>query len=148
VKRAHFFLIAILLHQFVVAALYEAYVWIYFPGAGGRGEWMKSPIIYWVPLLGFLFLWLKADVNERRIGLSPWASITVPVFFPIGVPYYFLRTYPLRAAASRIGLAFVFAAICVVAIRLGSLFVHNYFAVWTNPMTPPPETSLERRREK
>src|SRR6478735_7684478 len=145
-RRAHLYLIAILVHHLVAAILYETYFWCCFPDGGGRGEWLTSPATYWVPLLILLYLWLRADLKDRNIGLPTWTSVLAPIFFPLGVPYYFLRTYPLRAGASRIALAILFVGVCVCISLLGFRLTFKYYAVWTNPTTLPPSISLERTR--
>jgi hypothetical protein len=55
-----------------------------------------------------LFAWCKADAAERGISPPKGAPVLVALFPPVGVPYYFLRTRPWRAAAVSILKAFLF----------------------------------------
>src|SRR5215831_3514970 len=99
-RHAHVYLIAILLLHIVVAVLYEAYFWLYVPDGIGLAEaaWMRSPTIYWAGLVVLLYIWCRVDAKDRRVTLPPGAVILVPLLFPIGVPYYYWRTYARRAA--------------------------------------------------
>jgi hypothetical protein len=87
--------------------------------------------------VAWLYVWLKSDAGDRRIPLSLGTSMLVPLLFPIGIPYYYFRTYTTRTAILRIGLATLFAAACIAAVWLGSTLAFNYYAIWTNqPGTP------------
>ena len=133
--RAHIWLVAILAQFCGFGALGQASWWMYLDGP-------KAPA--WLPLattsvpafsmclVGFLYLWCRADAKGRRISLAPGISILVPLLFPIGIPYYYLRTYPTRSAIFHICLAAIFAVACFAAGRLGAELVFRYFAVWTN----------------
>jgi hypothetical protein len=143
-KTAHFYLIAILFHHLAGSMLYTAYLWCCVPG----GEWMRSSVIYWVPLIVLLYFWLRADAKDRSIEISTWVSVLVPPLFPVGVPFYFWRTNQSRVAAMRTGLALLFVGACIAAVFLGTWLTNQYYGVWTNPTTPPPNISLERTRDR
>jgi len=59
-------------------------------------------------VVALLFAWCKADAAERGISPPKGAPVLVALFAPVGVPYYFLRTRPWRAAAVSILRAFLF----------------------------------------
>jgi hypothetical protein len=131
-RRAPIYLGAILFLHLVGAILYEAYFWNYVPDGGPGGEWMISPATYWVPLLTLLILWLRTDAKERNAGIPGWALLVAPVLFPIGIPYYFFSTNPMRTAVLRLGLALLFVGACFGALWMGNRLAFNYYAVWTN----------------
>jgi apolipoprotein N-acyltransferase len=55
-----------------------------------------------------LFIWCKLNAAERQIVPPAVAPLLVGVLAPIGVPFYFLRTLPLRSALLAIGKAVLF----------------------------------------
>ena len=95
-------------------------------------NWMVSPEIYWVPLLILLFVWCVVDAKEREVQRPLLWAVFVSLLFPIGVLSYFARTYPVRPAIVRIGLAALFVAACIAAMWVGKWFALSYYAVWTN----------------
>src|SRR5690349_635792 len=52
-----------------------------------------------------LFAWCKADAIKRAITPPPAAPLLVAMFALVGVPYYFLKSLPLRQAMVSIVLA-------------------------------------------
>lgn len=128
-RRAHIVLAAILLLHFVVAALSEAFFWLYVPDGPGLGDalWMRSPRIYWPSLMFLLLVWCVTDAKDRSVELPLGAAIALPFLFPIGVPYYYWKTYPRRAAIEHIGLFAVFVAACIAASWLGGKLSHYYY---------------------
>jgi hypothetical protein len=52
-----------------------------------------------------LFAWCKADAAHRDITSPPAAPLLVGLFALVGVPYYFLKSLPLRQAVVSIALA-------------------------------------------
>ena len=131
-RHANLYLGAIILLHAAAAALSEAWFWNYAPDGGSAGDWMISPAIYWIPLLCLIFIWCRIDANQRKVRLSFGGSMLVTLFFPIGVPYYFFRTYSRRLALVRSGQFLAFIAACVVALWLGNELTRRYYAVWTN----------------
>ncbi len=132
-RHAHVYLVAILLLHIGIAALSEAYFWLYVPDGEGLAEaaWMVNPAIYWVPLMAWLYLWCVVDAKDRHVQPPFGAAIVVTLVFPIGVPYYYWRTYPPRAAMVHIGSFTIFVAACVAASRLGGMLAHYYFLTST-----------------
>src|SRR5687767_3107743 len=116
-RRSHIFLALIVVLHAVWAARKQAEIWLYWPD--GDLSKLLSSVFYCVPLLILLYMWCKADSGERRIDLPTWASLVVPATFPVGIPYYYFRTYPLRSALVHIGLAAFFGVICAAAMWLG-----------------------------
>ena len=55
-----------------------------------------------------LFTWCKLNAAERRIAAPAAAPLLVGALAPIGVPFYFLRTLPLRSALLAIAKAVLF----------------------------------------
>jgi hypothetical protein len=129
-KRAHLWLIAILMLHAFIGILSDAYWWRCFPEGGPQCWWLGSPFIYWVPLLILLYLWLRADIAERQAELPYLSVVLLPLVFPVGVPYYYWRTLPLRAAILNIGLALVYAGVCIAALWLGRMLGFEYNTVW------------------
>ena len=64
-------------------------------------------VVLWVPLAVLLFMWCKADMEERRIDSPPGATVLVGLLAPLGVPYYFFRALPWQKAATATILAVV-----------------------------------------
>ncbi len=131
-KRSHIWLATILLFHAWYGALQQVWFWNYAPDGDGEGLWMVNPFTYWVPLFSLLFLWYRADSKARALQFSLRASLLASILFPIGVPYYFSRTYSRRGALLHTGLLLVFAATCFVVGRLGNTVAFQYYAVWTN----------------
>ena len=131
-KHGHLYLCAIILLHAICTALSQAWFWNYAPDGGPGGDWMISPAIYWIPLFCLIFIWCRVDSNQRKVRLPFGGSMLVTLLFPIGVPYYFFRTYSRRLALIRTGQFFVFVAACVAALWLGNELTHRYYAVWTN----------------
>jgi apolipoprotein N-acyltransferase len=76
-------------------------------------------------LLGFptaiaLFWWCKLDATERGIVSPSAAPLLVGALAPFGVPYYFLRTMPLRSALLAIIRAVLFYVGMCIAESLAS----------------------------
>ena len=128
-RRAHIYLLAILLLHAGVAAVDEAYWWLYAPDGEGIAEaaWMISPVIYWVPLVVLLFVWCIVDARNRHVKRPLGAAILVALVFPVGVPYYYWRTYARRAAVVHIGLFVIFAVACFATLRFARMIAGFYF---------------------
>lgn len=91
-------------------------------------------VTYVLGLLVFIFLWCRADAKFRKIRIRVRIAALIAVLFPVGVPFYFLRTYALGRAIAHIGLSVVFVASCVAAMSLTTRFVYrplSYFAIAT-----------------
>ena len=131
-KHAHIYLVAILLLHAGGAALWQVWFWNYVPDGGPEGDWMLSPAIYWIPLFSLLYVWCRVDAETRNVQFPFSASILVSLFFPIGVPFYFFKTYSRRDALIHTGLFLIFVVACFAAGWLGGKVTHQYYAVWTN----------------
>jgi len=131
-KHAHIYLAAIVLLHAVCGALAEAWFWSYVPDGGPEGLWMVNPLIYWTPLFLLLWAWCRADTRARHARFSPGASMLVSILFPIGVPYYFFKTYARREALLHAGLFLVFVGACLGTFWLSRKLTFQYYAVWTN----------------
>jgi hypothetical protein len=116
IRRAHIYLAAILFLHIGYTAFYEVRFESNFPD--GDINRVPGPATYWVPLLIFLYLWCKADAKDRHVDLPFFQSVLVPLLFPVGVPYYFVRTYGHRRGLLRIGLAVIFAAACFAVAKI------------------------------
>src|SRR3954452_7262236 len=96
IRHQHVYLAAILLLQIGYAIFCQVQFWNTFPD--GDMNQVPDGTGYWIAWVIFLYLWCRADAKVRQVGLPLVASVLVPLFFPLGVPYYFLRTYPRRSA--------------------------------------------------
>jgi hypothetical protein len=131
-RRSSFFLAGIMMCQFGFAALGEVRYWLWFP-EGDIPKWYQVAMkCYWLSVVGLLYFWCRADAKGRQLAITVTTSILVPLLFPIGVPFYYLRTYPTRSALIHIGLAVIFVALCVAAFWLGRTLMFDYYAIWTN----------------
>jgi hypothetical protein len=137
-KRAHICLVAIVALHIVYPALWAARFWLYPLGEvldGGEAPVADVPVgirlidirSYWLALLVLLFLWCRADATDRRIQIPSAVSVLVSLLFPIGVPYYFFRTYPLNRALVHIGWAVAFVVICIGTTLLLGMPALRYF---------------------
>ena len=126
-RRAHIYLISILLLHIGYAVLYQVQFSNNFPD--GDMDKVPGPATYWIPLLILLYLWCAADAKDRHVDLPVLRSVLVPLLFPIGVPYYFLRTYARRRALLHIGLAVIFAAACLAVAKVTSMLAFYYIIV-------------------
>jgi hypothetical protein len=126
IRRPHIYLAAILFWHIGYTAFYEVRFENNFPD----GDMSKVPgdTTYLVPLLIFLYLWCKTDTKDRHIDLPFLPSVLVPLLFPIGVPYYFVRTYGLRRGLLHIGLAVIFAALCLAVAKI-TYMVYFYLLI-------------------
>jgi hypothetical protein len=129
-RRSHVYLALIVLLHVAWAARKQAETWLYWPD--GDMSKMLGSGFYLAPLLVLIYMWRRSDSKEREVRLSLVPSVLVPALFPVGIPYYFFRTYSLRPALAHVGLAVLFAAICFAALWLGDRLSFNYYAVWTN----------------
>ena len=123
-RRAHIYLASILLLHSGYIVLYEVQFWNNFPD-GDMGK-VPGPATYWIPLLILLYLWCKADAKDRHVDLPFFPSVLVPLLFPIGVPYYFLRTYARRRVLFHIGLAVIFAVACLAVAKVTYMLAFCY----------------------
>ena len=126
-RRAHIYLASILLLHIGYVLLYAVQFWNNVPDADM--DKVPGPATYWIPLLILLYFWCKADAKDRHVDLPLLPSVLVPLLFPIGVPYYFLRTYARRRALLHIGLAVIFAAACFAVARLTYMLAFYYLIV-------------------
>jgi len=60
---------------------------------------MVVSLFLYAPLL---FVWCNADIKQRAIQSPPAAALLVASFALVGVPYYFVKTRPLKSAAAHI----------------------------------------------
>ena len=127
IRHQHVYLAAILLLQIGYAIFYQVQFWNTFPD--GDMNQVPDGTGYWIAWVIFLYLWCRADAKDRQVGLPLLASVLVPLFFPLGVPYYFLRTYPRRSAWLHIGLALLFAVACVAVGRITARIAFYYIIV-------------------
>ncbi len=129
-RRAHIYLVSIASLHILYGTL-QALQWYY--RLGYEGDLVVLPvrdaitIAFLVALTMLLYLWCRADAKDRHIELPFGALFFVPVLFPIGVPYYFLRTYSLGRAFAHIGLAAVFVTVCIAVPRLIANLIIRYF---------------------
>jgi F0F1-type ATP synthase assembly protein I len=126
-RRAHIYLASILLLHIGYVLLYAVQFWSNVPD--GDMDKVPGPATYWIPLLILLYFWCKADAKDRHVNLPLLPSVLVPLLFPIGVPYYFLRTYARRRALLHIGLAVIFAAACLAVAKLTYMLAFYYLIV-------------------
>ena len=77
--------------------------------ARGAANLRAAQVLLGIPTAIAFFSWCKLDATERGIDSPPAAPLLVGIFAPIGAPYYFLRTMPLRPA--------------LLAILKGALFI-------------------------
>ena len=132
-RRASFFLVGIIAAQFGFAAFGEMQYWKYFPDDGDNPNWLEwINHSDWIVVLGLLYFWCRGDAKDRRVTIPVAISILVPLLFPVGVPYYYFRTYPARSALLHIGFAILFLTACVGAFWLGHRLAFDYYAIWTN----------------
>ena len=136
-KRGHTYLAAIVVLTIGYVVLHQVRFWQAFPDRSF--ERIPAPALYWIPLLILLYLWCRSDAKERRIDLPIATSILVPLFFPIGIPYYFFHTYDTRRALLRIASAAIFSIGCIIAAMLASRLTENYMLTghlttrWSGP---------------
>jgi hypothetical protein len=116
IRRAHIYLASILVLHIGYIVLYAVQFWSNLPDEDM--DKVPGPVTYWAPLLILLYLWCKADAKDRHVDLPFFHALLVSLLFPIGVPYYFLRTYSRRRALLHIGLAVIFAGACLAAAKL------------------------------
>jgi hypothetical protein len=129
-RRSYVYLALIVVLHVAWAAQKQAEAWLSWPD--GDMSRMLGSSFYFAPLLVLIHMWRRSDSKERDVSLSLVPAVLVPAIFPVGIPYYFFRTYPFRPALAHFGLAVLFAAICFAALWLGDILVFNYYAVWTN----------------
>lgn len=127
IRRAHIYLASILVLHIGYIVLYAVQFWSNFPDRDM--DKVLGPAAYWAPLLILLYLWCKADAKDRHVDLPFFQALLVPLLFPIGVPYYFLRTYPRRRALLHIGVAVIFAAACLAAAKLSYMLAFCFLIV-------------------
>jgi hypothetical protein len=92
--------------SFVVAGLVQPHV----PDAARPLN--ASGVVHALVLSVLLFLWCKADAAKRKVTPPFAALLLVPFVAPIGIPYYFFRTMPRRAAVVATLTAFLFLVGC------------------------------------
>ena len=131
-RSASLFLAGIIAWQFGFAALSEAQHWLYFPDASIPLGLQIISKCYWLGIVGFIYCWCRADAKSRHLVIPVATSLFVPLLFPLGVPYYYLHTYPTRRAFAHIGMFLIFVASCVVVLWAGHMVAFDYYAIWTN----------------
>jgi hypothetical protein len=124
--RTGVFLGGILGLQFGVGAFAVAERWLYFPDGDVPISAGAVNVIYWIGIVGLLYGWCRADAKCRQLAIPAIEFLLVPLLFPVGIPYYYLHTYPLRAALLHIGGAAVFVLSCVAAFWLGLTLPRSY----------------------
>ena len=127
-KRTHLLLLAIVALNVGYAILGQVWVWFYMPDGNTPVAMRLAIPAYWAALLGILLFWCRADATDRRLGIPIGQLIIMSLLFPIGVPHYFFRTYPLPRALAHTGLAIAFVAFCVGATWLAARLSYRYFA--------------------
>jgi hypothetical protein len=127
IRHQHIYLAAILLLQIGYVIFYQVRFWNNFPD--GDMDQVPDGTGYWIALVILLYLWCRADAKDRQVALPLIASVLVPLLFPVGVPYYFLRTYSRRRALLHIGLAVAFAAVCLSVARITGQVAFYYIIV-------------------
>jgi hypothetical protein len=75
---------------------------------------LASSSLMMFPLAVLLFMWCKADLAERKIEQPAGATLLVGLVSVIGVPYYFYRALPWRAAT----IATLLAVVVFVCLQL------------------------------
>ena len=123
-NRRHTYLAAILALTIGYTVLHQ----VRFLQALSNGDFDRIPVraLYWVPLVILLYFWCKSDAKDRQLDLPILTSLLVPLFFPVGIPYYFLRIHDTRAALRRIAFAAFFVVGCVIAGTLAVGITNNY----------------------
>src|SRR5690348_2679750 len=110
IRVTHLCLLAIVLIGFVYGVAWEVRFWNYMPDGGPGGDWMVSPLLYWPPILILIFVWLREDAKRQAVRIPTWLSLAAPMIFPIGLPYYFFRTSPVRRGFIRLAMFLLFVA--------------------------------------
>lgn len=128
-KHSDVYLVAIALLHACVTALDESYFWLHAPDGAGleTAGWMRSPFLYWVPLVVLLCVWCLVNARSRAVRMPFWKALLVALLFPIGVPYYYWTTYPRASAIAHLGLFASFLGICFAALWGGRKLAHYYF---------------------
>jgi len=85
-------------------------------------------VLLGVPTAVSLFTWCKLDSAERHITPPPSAALLVGGLAPVGVPFYFLRTMPLRPALFAILKSVSF----FMAINGAQILASMGSALWSN----------------
>ena len=129
-RRDRILLALLLLLHVVYFSRKEAEQWFIWPD----GDFARAvgPIWYWAPLLALAWLWCGTNAAYRHVKLSVGGALLAGVLFPIGVPYYFLKTYDKAQAIRQIGWFVAFACACVALGALSGWTTHKYYAVWSN----------------
>ena len=127
ISHQHVYLAAILLLQIGYAIYYQVRFWNNFPD--GDMDPVPDGTGYWIGLVILLYLWCRADAKVRQVNLSFLLSVLVPLLFPVGGPYYFLRAYSRRRAWLHIGLAILFAIGCVSVATMTGQVAFYYIIV-------------------
>ena len=130
-KRRHTYLAAILALTIGYAVLHQVRFLQTFPD----GDYTRIPdrALYWVPLVILLYFWCKSDAKHQQVDLPILTSLLVPLFFPVGIPYYFFRIHDARGALRRIASAAAFLVGCVIVGGLAVRLTDNY--PWTGYLT-------------
>jgi hypothetical protein len=123
----HVYLAAIVLLHIGYAIFYQVRFWNNFPD--GDMNQVPDGTGYLIALVILLYLWFRADARYRKVDPPLILSVLVPLLFPVGVPYYFLRTYSRRRALLHIGLAVAFALACLSVANITGLMAFYYIIV-------------------
>jgi heme A synthase len=107
--------------MFVVAAgigVFQAYLRLHYQDQ--RIALVVNAFLF-APLL---FAWCNADIKRRAVQPPPAAALLVAVVALVGVPYYFLKTLPLKRAAISIARALaiflILSIVTNVALRVAT----------------------------
>src|SRR5688572_6703991 len=123
-KRRHIYLAAIVALTVGYVVLHQVRFWQAFPD--GDFDRIPDRALYWIPIVILLHFWCKSDAKDRQLDLPILTSLLVPLFFPVGIPYYFFRIQGARGAFRRIASAAVFLVGCVIAGGLAARLTNNY----------------------
>lgn len=83
--------------------------------------------VHSVVLAFLLFAWCKAHASSRGVKPPTGAAVLSAVVPPIGLPYYFFRSYAWRRALLSLGKALLIFLLCVV-LYAGGMCVGSMFA--------------------
>ena len=84
-------------------------------------------LVHSVVLALLLFAWCKAHAASRGIKPPTGAAVLSALIPPIGLPYYFFRSYPWRRALLSLGKALLIFLLCVI-LYAGGMYVGSLIA--------------------
>ena len=84
-------------------------------------------LVHSVVLAFLLFAWCKEHATARGIKPPTGAAVLCALIAPIGLPYYFFRSYPWRRALRSLGKALLILLLCIF-LYAGGLYVGSLLA--------------------